>query len=170
MTVILKRHARKTIVSLVVLITSVLLLSACGTSPDRVDEEVTQQLTNKKMVVYHSPSCGCCGNYVDYLKANGLNVSAVKRSNVKPIKMEHGLSRETWSCHTTIIGDYVVEGHVPIEAVAKLIREKPDITGITIPGMPQHAPGMGEPIGEKLRVASIDNRGKLSSTFTTIDY
>lgn len=73
------------------------------------------------------------------------------------VKSEHRVPVDGQSCHTTVLGDYVIEGHVPVEAIEKLFAERPDIDGIAVPGMPTNAPGMGEPNGEPLEVLSLDD-------------
>lgn len=92
--------------------------------------------------VYKSPTCGCCGEYISYLKKQGFEVAMENKSDMKPIKKLYGIPQDMQSCHTTVMGDYVVEGHVPIEAIQKLLKEKPEIDGIALPGMPQGSPGM----------------------------
>ncbi|OGI45590.1 MAG: CopG family transcriptional regulator [Candidatus Muproteobacteria bacterium RBG_16_65_34] len=98
----------------------------------------------KSATVYKSPTCGCCKDYVAYLEKNGFKVSAVNEENMDPVKARYGVSRGMSSCHTAIVGDYVVEGHVPVTAIGKLLANKPKIHGIALPGMPQNSPGMGE--------------------------
>lgn len=95
--------------------------------------------------VYKSPSCGCCEAYVSYLKQNGFEVTAINRDDLSGIKQQLGVTPGMGSCHTAKIGGYTVEGHVPAAAIRRLLREKPHIVGLTVPGMPQHAPGMGTP-------------------------
>ncbi len=96
-----------------------------------------------KVLVYKSNTCGCCSVYVDYLKSKGsLNVEVVNLADLSEIKSRYSIPSMLQSCHTTVIGDYFVEGHIPIEAVQKLIAEKPDIMGIAMPGMPSGSPGM----------------------------
>jgi hypothetical protein len=97
---------------------------------------------DKKAIVYKSPTCGCCGNYITYLRSNGFDVEIKSVQNTASVKEEHGIPYNMSSCHTTVIGDYFIEGHVPIEAVDKLLTEKPDIDGIALPGMPAGSPGM----------------------------
>lgn len=92
--------------------------------------------------VYKSPTCGCCGEYILYLKKQGFEVKTENKTDMNAIKVEYGISENMQSCHTTVMGDYVIEGHVPIEAIRKLVTEKPDIDGIALPGMPQGSPGM----------------------------
>jgi len=95
------------------------------------------------IAIYKSASCGCCSIYGTYFKNNGnSNAKIVTMDDVDPIKLEQGVPLELVSCHTTIIGDYFVEGHIPLEAINKLLEEKPDIAGIAMPGMPSGSPGM----------------------------
>lgn len=93
--------------------------------------------------IYKSSSCGCCGIYGRYFKGNGnSDAEIVNMEDTDPIKDQQGVPDGLRSCHTTIIGDYFVEGHIPLEAVEKLLTEKPDIAGIAMPGMPSGSPGM----------------------------
>jgi hypothetical protein len=95
------------------------------------------------VTLYKSPTCGCCEKYVDYLRENGFAVKAIDENDMDAVKKRHGVSHLA-SCHTALVGGYVVEGHVPVGAIRKLLKEKPAITGISAPGMPQNSPGMGE--------------------------
>lgn len=96
------------------------------------------------MDIYKSPSCGCCSYYADYLKSRGADVTIhmVDDSELNAMKAKLGIPSSMYSCHTTIVGDYFIEGHVPKEAVIRLLNEKPSVTGIMLPGMPQGSPGM----------------------------
>lgn len=98
-----------------------------------------------KATVYKSPSCGCCANYIKYLQRQDIEVEVIETDDIDVIKDEQGIPQDMLSCHTTMIGGYVVEGHVPLEAVEKLLIEKPDIKGIAMPGMPSGSPGMPGP-------------------------
>ena len=102
--------------------------------------------TGPSVTVYSSPTCGCCEGYVDYLKEEGFNVEFTRTDGLDEIKDGRGIPMDMRSCHTMIVGDYYVEGHVPLEAVWKLLEEQPAIDGIAMPGMPAGSPGMG---GEK---------------------
>jgi hypothetical protein len=93
-------------------------------------------------IVYKSPDCGCCNNYVAYLRRSGFEVEAVNTDDVEAIKSEHHIPRHMQSCHTTVVGDYAVEGHVPVEAIDKLLQEQPEFSAIAMPGMPSGSPGM----------------------------
>src|SRR3989338_9804292 len=95
------------------------------------------------VTVYKSPTCGCCEKYVDYLRDNGFAVKAIDQNDMDGIKKRYGVTRVA-SCHTALVNGYVVEGHVPVSAINKLLKEKPAIAGISVPGMPMNSPGMGE--------------------------
>lgn len=97
---------------------------------------------SRTAIVYKTPSCGCCGNYVSYLKGQGFDVEVKNMSDLSEIKSQYNIPPPMQSCHTTIIGDYAVEGHMPIEAIEKLLAERPEIDGIALPGMPSGSPGM----------------------------
>ena len=96
----------------------------------------------KEMLVYKSPYCGCCTKWIDLMKKEGFNVKTVMLNNVNEIKSKVVLTSKTSSCHTAIVDGYFVEGHVDYSAVKKMLNEKPDILGITVPGMPIGSPGM----------------------------
>lgn len=113
-----------------------LLIAACGKTGSSVNGN------GIKVTIFQDPSCGCCGLYSDYMKRNGFDVEVKKVSNLAPIKEQYGIPKDMLSCHTSVIEDYFVEGHVPVEAIQKLLAEKPDIRGISLPGMPSASPGM----------------------------
>jgi hypothetical protein len=102
-----------------------------------------------EMVVYKSPHCGCCQVWVDYVEEAGFRVVSHDVMDVQPIKAHHGLPGHLSSCHTTLVGGYVVEGHVPADVIRRLLAERPDIAGIAVPGMPLGSPGMEVPSGRK---------------------
>ncbi|MBL6929745.1 MAG: DUF411 domain-containing protein [Rhodospirillales bacterium] len=95
------------------------------------------------MTVYKSPLCGCCGGWVDYMRENGFSVRVKEMEDVSTIKEFLGIHDDLWSCHTATIDNYAIEGHVTVDAVMKILNEKPKIRGIALPGMPQGSPGMG---------------------------
>ncbi|MBA98923.1 MAG: DUF411 domain-containing protein [Sulfitobacter sp.] len=95
------------------------------------------------VTLYKNPQCGCCENYADYLRENGYTVEVKPTHELTQISEEAGISEKIQGCHTAFLGDYVVSGHVPVEVVNKMLTEKPEITGITLPGMPMGSPGMG---------------------------
>jgi hypothetical protein len=94
------------------------------------------------MQVYRSPTCGCCGLWVDHVKAAGFDPVVHQMDDVSPVKARGGVPADLQSCHTALIGGYVIEGHVPADIVQRLLTEKPNIAGLAVPGMPVGSPGM----------------------------
>ena len=92
--------------------------------------------------VFKTPSCGCCYGYVLFLEDEKFEVKQTDMRSLHSIKQKYNIPVEMQSCHTTIMGKYFIEGHVPIEAINKLLKEQPDIDGIALPGMPIGTPGM----------------------------
>lgn len=103
---------------------------------------VLPALAGEAMTVYRSPSCGCCGGWVDYMKTKGHESRVVMLEDMEPTKERLKVPEDMQSCHTAVIDGYVIEGHVPAEAVDKLLKERPKVTGLAAPGMPQGSPGM----------------------------
>jgi hypothetical protein len=98
------------------------------------------------ITVYKSPSCGCCTKWVDILKANkALRVSTRDVDDVGPLKESVGVPAALASCHTAVANGYAFEGHVPVDLVLKVLRERPKIAGLAVPGMPAGSPGMEVP-------------------------
>lgn len=95
------------------------------------------------MYVVKSPTCGCCSAWAVLAREEGYAVEMTDTADMVSIKTDAGLPGDLWACHTARIGGYVIEGHVPFAAVAKLLTERPDIAGIAVPGMPSGSPGMG---------------------------
>jgi len=114
------------------------------------------------LTVYKSSTCGCCVNWVEHMKANGFEVKAIDVDDIDKVKQEHGVPASAASCHTGIVNGYVVEGHVPADAVLKMLHDKPAIAGIAVPGMPVGAPGMEVPGAPKqpYTIVSFDKSGK----------
>ncbi len=94
------------------------------------------------IVVYRSPTCECCGKWLDHLKKNNFTVKDIVTDDVQAIKDKYGVSEAMASCHTAIVDGYVIEGHVPAEDIMNLLTTKPKIVGIAVPGMPSGTPGM----------------------------
>ena len=109
--------------------------------------------------VYKSPTCGCCGKWVDHLRAAGFTVQATNVADVNQYKLEYGVPIQLASCHTAIVEGYIVEGHVPADDVIKMLREKPAIKGIAVPGMPLGSPGMESPNPERYETIAFDADG-----------
>ena len=98
--------------------------------------------TKQVVEVFKTPSCGCCYGYVLFLEEERFKVKQTDMRSLHTIKQKYNIPVEMQSCHTTIMGKYFIEGHVPFEAVEKLLKEQPDIDGIALPGMPIGTPGM----------------------------
>lgn len=114
------------------------------------------------VVVYKSPTCGCCSKWIEHLQANGFTVTAHDLTDMTPIKETHGITPDLGSCHTAIIEGYVVEGHVPADVIKRLVSERPEIAGISVPGMPMGSPGMEGPRVDRYNVVAFDRAGNLS--------
>ena len=98
-------------------------------------------------LVHKSPTCGCCGLWVDHLKEAGFQVEVRNSEDVMPVKQRLGVPYGKGSCHTAEIAGYFIEGHVPAEDIKRLLAEKPDAKGLVLPGMPMGSPGMEGPEG-----------------------
>lgn len=111
--------------------------------------------------VYKTPTCGCCKAWVDHLTASGFRVTTVDREDLTSVKAEHGVGDHLASCHTALIGGYVVEGHVPAADIKRLLAERPAVAGIAVPGMPVGSPGMEMPgaPADRYDVVSFDRAG-----------
>ena len=96
------------------------------------------------VVVYKSPSCGCCGGWVDHMRANGFTVAVKERDDLTPVKARLGVPDSLQSCHTAEVGGYVVEGHVPAADIRRLLTERLRARGLAVPGRPAGSPGMGD--------------------------
>lgn len=92
--------------------------------------------------MYQDPNCGCCTDWADHLREEGFEVRQHKTRDMRTIKQEHGVTSELASCHTALVDGYVIEGHVPAADIHRLLQERPDVVGLTVPGMPHGSPGM----------------------------
>src|SRR5262245_1097321 len=114
------------------------------------------------ITIYKTPTCGCCALWVTHLKDNGFPVKAEDHDNLAPFKKKLGVPNELSSCHTGIVEGYVIEGHVPADVIDKLLAERPQVTGLAVPGMPLGSPGMevpGRP-ADRYQVLTFDRNGR----------
>ena len=113
-------------------------------------------------VVHEQPGCGCCHLWVEHLKTSGFATKAAVAQDIWEKKQRLGVPQQLASCHTAEIGGYVFEGHVPADLVKQVLRDKPAIRGLAVPGMPAGSPGMEMPDGRKDRyqVMAFDRDGK----------
>jgi hypothetical protein len=115
--------------------------------------EPTAQINQdpRHVVMYQSPTCGCCGEWATHMKAAGYTVEVRNRNDLRTIKERHNLPRWSWSCHTAEVGGKIVEGHVPADLITRMIAEAdPAVVGIVVPGMPAGSPGMPDAPGRPL--------------------
>ena len=130
-----------------------LLLGGCGSNA----------VPKETITVYKSYTCGCCTGWTEHMKSNGYNVKVVNLEDrdMPAVKKKYRVPSHLESCHTAIIGNYIVEGHIPSKVIDKLLAEKPAIDGIGMAGMPSGSPGMPGPKNETWKIYSIKD-GKTS--------
>ncbi|MEZ4421975.1 MAG: DUF411 domain-containing protein [Gemmatimonadota bacterium] len=114
------------------------------------------------MLVYKTPTCGCCSAWVDHLREAGFEVETRDLNDLSAIKADLGVDPRLQSCHTGVIDGYVVEGHVPAADIARMLSEKPEIAGLAVPGMPMGSPGMEGPRTDPYDVLSFEHDGTVS--------
>lgn len=135
-------------------------IGAAASSPPVAVAADTSHAALPTITVYKTPTCGCCTDWVDHLRENGFSVVAHDLDDLSPIKAELGIRRELASCHTAVVDGYVVEGHVPADLIARLLTERPAVTGIAVPGMPIGSPGMEGPYSQRYDVLTFDRDGR----------
>lgn len=111
------------------------------------------------VTMYKNAGCQCCTRWADYLRENNYTVNEKKVTNLPAIRNEKGIPANMGSCHTAVIDGYVVEGHVPVEDIRKLVRQKPEAVGLAAPGMPQSAPGMNTALNKPYTVHLVKDDG-----------
>lgn len=147
---------KKWIVAVATLTTLALTAAlALGGSPARA----ASPLDGLQVTVTKSPLCGCCGDYIAILRQRGVDVTVIDTDDTASAKIALGVPMSAWSCHTTQAGAYAVEGHVPLEAIERLLSELPEIDGIALPGMPAGSPGMNGAQTAPFQVVAFDASG-----------
>jgi hypothetical protein len=150
-------------------------LAACAApAPDRADAADTRAAASAPaatpalaagaaddttLTVYKSPTCGCCTKWVDYMREEGFAVAAHDTDDMETIKASLGVPQRAGSCHTAVIGGYVIEGHVPASDVRRLLRERPPLRGLAVAGMPMGSPGMEGPYRNAYDVLALERDG-----------
>ncbi len=151
----------KSIFTQCLLLISVFVLSVTTTLFSKTNQaNATNELV--EITVYKTPTCGCCGKWVDHLKNNGFKVNAINQTDLSSIKQQLGIATNLQACHTAKVGNYFVEGHVPASDIKKMLLTKPDIKGITVPGMPMGSPGMEGARVDKYDVLAIHKDQKVT--------
>lgn len=116
------------------LLTAMTMLAATGARPSAQKGPAVQ--------VYKDPTCGCCSQWVEHLRKAGFSTAVTDAEDMTAIKTKLGVPQKARSCHTASVDGYVIEGHVPVADVQRLLKERPKIVGIGVPGMPIGSPGM----------------------------
>lgn len=113
----------------------------------------------KAITIWRDPGCGCCDAYAEYLEVNGFSVTRIDDRDFDKRSIEAGVPQQGIGCHLAEIDGYVVSGLVPVEIIERLVSERPDITGITLPGMPGNAPGMAPAKSGTLKTYAFGEKG-----------
>jgi hypothetical protein len=119
---------------------ALIILVAAGAIWYIIDNYYERQ--SSQIVMYKNPGCQCCDKWASYLQDHGYSVRLDGSVSVQSVKADHNVPYEMSSCHTALIDGYVVEGHVPVDAIERLLNERPDAVGLAVPGMPVGSPGM----------------------------
>ena len=112
------------------------------------------------ITVYKDAGCGCCKSWIKHLIKHGYRVDAKDTPNMTEIKRTMGIPDGLSACHTAVVNGYLIEGHVPAADIARLLKEKPKVAGLAVPGMPMGSPGMEGPRTQHYQVLSFDKAGK----------
>jgi len=123
----------------------------------------------RSATLYKNPQCDCCEDYAQYLRQHGYTVQVTATHDLDAIKARHGVPEALSGCHTTLVGGYVVEGHVPLPVIERLLKERPAIRGISLPGMPAGSPGMTGRKQEQFKIYEISTRPSAKSTVYAVD-
>lgn len=130
---------------------------------------VAQAAERPTATLYKDPSCGCCQGYAEHLRANGYTVVVKPTNNLTAVKKMYGVPEHLQGCHSTVIGGYVVEGHVPLKILERLLTERPKIKGISLPGMPQGSPGMSGTKEAPFKVYEIGGKGSKDTKLYAVE-
>jgi len=109
--------------------------------------------------VYKTPECGCCKAWVKHLRANGFVVETMDMPDLSLVKQKYGVKPALQSCHTAVVNGYVIEGHVPADLITRMLKERPAIAGLAVPGMPSGSPGMEGALKQQYEVLTFDRAG-----------
>ncbi|AUB35864.1 Protein of unknown function DUF411 [Nostoc flagelliforme CCNUN1] len=127
------------------------------------DKQTPLKSTALNATVYHSPDCNCCGGWIDHLKAQGFQITDFFTPDIETVKQKYNVPDNLSSCHTAIVNGYVIEGHVPADDIKRLLQEKPNVAGLSVPQMPVGTPGME--MGDRkdpFSVLSFDSKGSVA--------
>ncbi len=114
------------------------------------------------VTVFKNPSCGCCGKWVEHLRANGFTVKVQEVNDTSAYEKQYRVPRSMVSCHTAVVNSYTIEGHVPAAEIKRLLSERPKAVGLAVPGMPVGSPGMEAAHSDAYSVFVFDESGQSS--------
>ncbi|HIE55716.1 MAG TPA: DUF411 domain-containing protein [Chromatiaceae bacterium] len=137
-----------------------MLVLAAGVAAATMAMIATPAVMAAEVVVYKSPTCGCCKKWVQHMRENGFDVEVHEQYNVTPVKNRLGVPGQVRSCHTAKVDGYIIEGHVPADVVKRLLQEKPQVAGLAVPGMPMGSPGMEGFRKDPYNILSFTSEGK----------
>ena len=145
------------------------LLVLVGSAFAVISSPVRAQPKGPAITVYKDPTCGCCSKWVEHLSQNGFDTKTIQMPDVSDVKKKNGVPEGARSCHTGLVGGYVIEGHVPAADIKQLLKQRPrGVIGLAVPGMPVGSPGM-EVSGGRVQafdVLAFDKSGK-TTVFST---
>ena len=145
-----------------------LLASTAVSASAQFASQMARAASPITVTLYKNPSCTCCEGYAQYLEKSGFKVDVKPTNDLAEISRNAGVPEDLEGCHTMFVGGYVVDGHVPVEVIRKLLAEKPAIAGITLPGMPSGSPGMTGPKTETWTIYAVTKDGKSPKVFATV--
>ena len=141
-----------------------MILAGAMTTLAALSTPVSADPQDHTMYVYKTPWCGCCTAWADHMKGLGYQLEVTELEDLAPVRRQAGIPDDVQGCHSAAIAGYAIEGHVPPEAIAKLIEERPEIRGIAVPGMPRGSIGMGNNPRAKYNVYTFDTGTTEDST------
>ena len=132
------------------------VIAGFAAAPGYAQMSLPPSATAEKVTLYKDPYCGCCQGYADYLTANGFEVEVIPTDDLEQITADAEIPADFAGCHIFNIGDYAFSGHIPLATLTKFLTERPEMIGLTVPGMPMGSPGMGGEKMEPLKVFAVE--------------
>lgn len=126
-------------------VTAVIIAAAIGVGwwkSESTSQQAIVSASNEVVEVYKNPQCGCCAAWVAHLRTQGFTVNVHEVADTAAVREQHQIPAALGSCHTATVNGYVIEGHVPAADIRRLLKEKPTVAGLAVPGMPAGSPGM----------------------------
>jgi hypothetical protein len=148
--------------------TAIAQLVALGTAVASVALPLRAFAAATRATLYKNPQCNCCEGYAAYLRQNGFDVDVKATNDLAEISRKAGVPAELEGCHTMFVDDYVVDGHVPVKVIRRLLSERPAIAGITLPGMPTGSPGMTGKKTGPFKIYAVSKDGTAPKIYTVV--